>query len=79
LRLDLGAEASSASNVRGGVLGASLTWWTATAACVGVMTAICCCSWCSSQAHDGQMRVRNTPREAEQVVVWGEGVPWEEV
>lgn len=44
LRLDLGAEASSASNVRGGVLGASLTWWTATAACMGVMTAICCCS-----------------------------------
>jgi hypothetical protein len=65
LRLDLGAEASSASSVRGGVLGASLTWWTATAACMGVVTAICCCC-CSSQAHDGQMRVRTTSRKAEQ-------------
>lgn len=46
LRLDLGAEASSASSVRGGVLGASLTWWTATAACMGVVTAICCCCCC---------------------------------
>jgi hypothetical protein len=47
LRLDFpGAEASSASSVRGGVLGASLTWWTATAACMGVVTAICCCCCC---------------------------------